>query len=137
MTGPLRVFFQNSKGWIYEYICDQGWKGGKLTIEAPHQTPLAAVSWKSPRGYQMRLDYRSFSNDVAEVMFADGEWKAGIGRIAPCMINSQLAVTMVPNGASKSSRIYSQQDMRQLQEHSWLAAGGWAVGNVIPTGTTQ
>jgi len=120
------LFYQDTAGWLRDNArSGQEWKDGSVMIEAPMNTPIAAVSW--PNSTMDRVYYRSLSEEIVEV-----KWHAYPVRMTKCTGGSNIAATVT----EESVVVFHQRNLQQLQQVRNLGESGeWLLGHVVPTGS--
>jgi hypothetical protein len=133
-----RAYFQDLNGQIREAqrAGDNPWTGGlnkNVVGKGKLFTPLAAVSWNSSSGRQIRVYYLTENNILSELVY-DGSWHSGgldsFGLKAAS--NSKLAAIQW-GGSTNSSpeiRVYYQKSNDSgspIYEHAW--SSGWKTGS--------
>ncbi|KAF8243589.1 fungal fucose-specific lectin [Wilcoxina mikolae CBS 423.85] len=126
----IRVYYQDTTAWIREHVYTGSWNNGDFpSVEAPKHSPLSTVGWDDLS--QMRVYYRSYSNEVVEVVRLGGNgWIPNTNRLTPCIPESMIAASMPPG--VNNPAIYYQKDGSELQEFLWNGRI-WSMGAVIPT----
>jgi hypothetical protein len=123
----LQVYYQDVKGWLRDYISGpRGWQQGNLLVEVPPRTPLAAVYWRD--NGDVRVYYRSYSNEVVEIVYAENKWRARPNRLTACIGNSQISAAL-----RDSIEVFYQQNPNALQEYR-TDGGCWRTRTEVPTG---
>ncbi|KAF8246102.1 fucose-specific lectin [Wilcoxina mikolae CBS 423.85] len=125
VVGSFQVYYQDTNGWLCDYICQRG--QGDLLVEAPPRTPLSAVYW--PSNNDVRVYYRSYSNEVIEIVYTENKWRARPNRLTACIGNSQISSAL-----RDVIEVFYQQNSSALQEYGTFG-GSWKMGSVVPTGT--
>jgi len=127
VVGCLQVYYQDINGWLRDYITGpRGWQQGNLLVEVPPRTPLAAVYWRD--NGDMRVYYRSYSNEVVEIMYTENMWRARPTQLTACIGNSQISAVL-----RDSIEVFYQQNPNALQEYRTVGSS-WEMGNGVPTG---
>ncbi|KAF8533505.1 fucose-specific lectin [Trichophaea hybrida] len=125
VVGPFLLYYQDKDGWLRDYIYQSG--PSDLLVEAPPRTPLSAVYW--PSNKDVRLYYRSYSNEVIEIVYTENKWCARPNRLTACIGNSQISSAL-----RDVIEVFYQQNSSALQEYGTFG-GSWKMGSVVPTGT--
>jgi len=129
----LRVYFQDSEGYVRESQWDGSWTGGAVSnrlFKAKANTPLSAITWGSTPS--IRVYYVDNNNTLQEHCWDGKGWYIGAlgGRSITVDWRSRIASTTW--STTPSIRVYYQAPGNEaIREVCW-DGNGWTTGSTLP-----
>jgi hypothetical protein len=121
----LRVYYQQTDGYVYEGAWDQGhgWNSGNTRLfHAKIGTPLAAIVFAVSQP-QIRVYYLDNANNIQEYVYSHGWSKGSTLPSTSVFPNTSLAAVTWGNGPQ--IRIYYQRQDASIQEI--VFSSGWSL----------
>nr|6GKE_A Chain A, Fucose-specific lectin [Aleuria aurantia] len=133
-----RVYFQDLNGKIREAQRggDNPWTGGSsqnVIGEAKLFSPLAAVTWKSAQGIQIRVYCVNKDNILSEFVYDGSKWITGQLGSVGVKVGSNSKLAALQWGGSESAppniRVYYQKSNGSGSSiHEYVWSGKWTAG---------
>jgi len=129
----LRVYFQDSEGYVRESLWNKGWSGGTVNnrlFRAKTNTPLSAINWSSTPN--MRIYYVDNGNTLQEHCWDGKGWYTGALGGKNITVDWRSKIASTTWSTTPSIRVYYQAPGNQAIKEVCWDGNGWTTGATLP-----